>query len=922
MTRLSCQAKGFAIVALPIQDFAATFAGPARCRPSVSAAARIGLLVALTIVGGFAGCQTSWLGSGASSADRATDAPPWTPPSTARTAQLPAARPATPAPSITRTIAKSEPLSDPRWIQVLDESLDPLAPSAIDGLATASSAPSTGQSLNERLRPHWHPATRNSDSDEPAPPPDLSHRWRHPGLERLLVRSAELQPDLHLALADRDPVVRTNAAILLARRHDSSAYLPLFQAIQEKDTNNFQRLAAVEAFAECRFVPNVSPAPPNAVDALRRLIDEHGRFSGDAANSYDADFHAELLHSLAVAEATYNPITMGLESEPRFAAALDSPAADVRREALLELCNPRSGALPANVVRYVGDSDSAVRRAALLALTVRRHPESLELLHQALQDQDLLVRLCAIGDLGRLGGPGAADELHQFTSSKAEVVRAAAATALIRLGDEQIVSLAEADKSWHVRRTLVPLLDRSQDPRPAALAERLVEDSNFEVARPAIEVVGHWPLTDAGPILLKALDSRGYQTRKSAAQQLTKLWPPAAEFETEAIAPRRAAQIADLRQKWQSQMASGAQAAAAPIVADKSALASYAPTEQQRADVEHLLSSFEQPATIAERAGVLRQLISIGPVLPKILCRKSPNRPAGRCQTLSITKSCRPSIRRLRRSSGFRRTICASGAARPTRLPAKRVRQRRPVWKARWAISRHRPGCVNLTIRESDPLVWSSVLAALADESRGPATQLAYAGLSHPSPEVRRLACEHLGAHPDARHGPLLSKSLTDPNPPVVEAAIRAIGRLPSFDSPRPLEAILDTPDHTLRVEAAESLATLGYSSGTAALERLAYDPATQVRRLAAVAMGRVGDRSFVPALVRLLDDRAEIARAALAGLPRAAGHDLPPAGSAAGAAQQSVEQASWQLPAAGADSQQEQIRRWKQWYAAGPAAR
>lgn len=801
---------------------------------------------------------------------------------------------------------------------MLDTSLDPLA----EPIAPPSnSAASAGQSLNERLRPHWHPPTPLADSNEPAPPPDLSHRWRHPGLERLLARPVELQPDWRLAVGDRDSVVRINAAILLARRHDPAAYFPLMQAIESNDTNNFQRLAAIEAFAECGAAPNVSPAPPNAVDVLRRLIDQYGRFTGDAANTYDGDTHAELLHALAVAEATYNPITMGLETEPRFAAALDSPAANVRREALFALCNPRFGPLPANIVRYVGDVDSSVRRAALLTLTLRRHPEALELLHQALQDQDLLVRLCAVGDLGRLGGAGAANELHQLTSSKAEIVRATAATALIQLGDEQIVSLAEADKSWRVRRTLVPLLDRPQEPRPTALAERLVEDSNFEVGRPAIEAVGRWPLTDCGPILLNAMDSRGYQTRKAAAQRLATLWPPAAEFETEAIAARRAVQIADLRQKWQAQMGAGMPNATLPIAGNAnpppSKVATTVPTAQQRSDVERLLHQFGGPSTTADRADAVRRLIAIGPALPTILAQiaESNGSPLPEVVYRQVLPPIDPTFAMLDRlaSDDLRdRRSAADSLAAQTAAAAKAGLQN-PLGEL--AIAR----LCELTIRESDPLVWSSVLAALADDPRDAATQLAYAGLSHPSPEVRRLACEHLAAHPDVRHGPLLVKSLTDSNPTVVEAAVRAIGRMPSLGDPRPLEAILDTPDHVLRVEAAESLAMLGFPSGVAALERLAYDSAPQVRRMAAVAMGRAADRTFVPVLIHLLDDRPEIARAALASLPRAAGHDLPLANSSAGAGQQSVQQASWQSP--DSDTEQDQIRRWKQWYATAPTS-
>ena len=146
----------------------------------------------------------------------------------------------------------------------------------------------------------------------------------------------------------------------------------------------------------------------------------------------------------------------------------------------------------------------------------------------------------------------------------------------------------------------------------------------------------------------------------------------------------------------------------------------------------------------------------------------------------------------------------------------------------------------------------------------------------------------------------MLEKSLTDANPTVVEAAVRAMSRLPSLDDSRPLENILAGQDHALRVEAAEALSQFRYPSGIAALERLGYDPSPHVRLLTAVAMGRAADRSFVAVLIHLLDDRPEISRAALEALPRAAGHDLPPAASLA------------------ADASPNPVQRWKDWYRTG----
>jgi HEAT repeat protein len=205
---------------------------------------------------------------------------------------------------------------------------------------------------------------------------------------------------------------------------------------------------------------------------------------------------------------------------------------------------------------------------------------------------------------------------------------------------------------------------------------------------------------------------------------------------------------------------------------------------------------------------------------------------------------------------------------------------------------------------EADALVWVSVFDVLAGDVREPAIRLTYAALGHPAPEVRRRACEHLAAHPDARHGRLLLASLDDRSPAVVAAAVKALGRLDSLDDLRPLEGLLTSPDHELRVEVAAALARFGADSGKAALERLAFDPDPKVRRAAAVAMGEAPDPSFLPDLIHLLDDRPEIRRAALTSLPRVVGRDAPFSGSAS------------ELPvktAAAPSSDESQI--WKDWF-------
>ena len=179
-----------------------------------------------------------------------------------------------------------------------------------------------------------------------------------------------------------------------------------------------------------------------------------------------------------------------------------------------------------------------------------------------------------------------------------------------------------------------------------------------------------------------------------------------------------------------------------------------------------------------------------------------------------------------------------------------------------------------LVMRETDQLVWQSVLAAAATDPSEPSSRLAYAAIGHPSPEVRRRACEHLAAHADPRHVTVLLPALDDTSNPVVEAAVRALGATGRLDDTKPLERLLGSNNQSLRVEAAAALVRLGNRSGIAALERLAYSNDPKVRCRVAQSMGALADPVFVPTLIRFLDDRDAGRRAALESLPKVVAKD------------------------------------------------
>jgi len=216
------------------------------------------------------------------------------------------------------------------------------------------------------------------------------------------------------------------------------------------------------------------------------------------------------------------------------------------------------------------------------------------------------------------------------------------------------------------------------------------------------------------------------------------------------------------------------------------------------------------------------------------------------------------------------------------RLKSSDVSQRRQAAEelARLAATRPLPPeaveqVAQVAAVEADQSVWRSVFRAVAADQGEASAGLARAALSHPSPEVRRGACDYLSAHPDPRHADALLHALDDSSPVVVVAATRALGLAGRLDVAPRLERLQSSPSEPLRLESAIALARLGHPAGVAALERLAMSSNVQIRLRTVQAMGELPDPSFLPTLVRSLDDRGEIALAALESLPKVAGYDV-----------------------------------------------
>lgn len=695
---------------------------------------------------------------------------------------------------------------------------------------------------------HWILAP--VDPTRPIDP--LAPRWRHPPLDDLTSRAELDRPNLVPALEHPDPVVRTNAAIGLARWGDARAIAPLVEAVRNPALKTPQRSAAVEALSQL--------ATPLPLASLRELAEQYSRTDGAPGIIYIPELHAELIRGLARhVDAT---------QEPALDAALRVPNAEVRLAALVAWQRSAAPELPPTVVDLRADPDPRIRARVLALLADRRHPRLVELARSAVGDYELQVRLAAIAALGQGGTPEAVAALEKLLIHEPETIRAAAVAALAQAGAVERVLARADDPSWHVRKSVAAALARWPAPEHAALARGYLRDPSSEVRREALLVLEAWPLPLAGPVLLAGMEEEAYLTRRGSAEQLARRWPPARAFALDGPPESRLAQAEGLRQQWQAEFGGPA-----PIVLASATLPA-APSPRRPSAVpperldalERALQPLSHPALApGNRAVALVPIQGFGPdlvdALEVLLVERGEVIPDAVWQEVLPRLAWEfAALEELRTANDADRQRAAQRlAARAAQEPL------RPLLVARLA---------EVGVAQEDALIWRYLIETVDREQSEPAVRLAYAALSHPSPEVRRLACAWLGKRPDPRHARVLLPALDDPHITVVREAARAAAQPGMLSDPAPLERLLTRGDKIVRLDVARGLARLGVPSGPAALERLSYEPDAELRRQVAVAMGETGDPAFVASLMRLLDDSLGVKQAALDGLPKLVGFD------------------------------------------------
>ncbi len=390
----------------------------------------------------------------------------------------------------------------------------------------------------------------------------------------------------------------------------------------------------------------------------------------------------------------------------------------------------------------------------------------------------------------------------------------------------------------------------------------LVHDPSLEVQRRMLQSLTAWPLEQSGDVLLAAMGEGGYQTRKDAAAQLAKRWPPSAEFPVEAPPAERATSIAALAERWKIQFPA-ADALSAP---EQPAASATLPPEKLARLRQLIFLVADQRTVPSVRQQAVDTLVGFGPALPPALeatvAADESELPEAIYQ--DVLSKISPAFAALAELGSpdvrLRRNAASQFAASLGGKPMSRLALDRLVALARY---------------EEDPVVWQCVLQTTAGDPRAGAEQLAYLAVGNSSSDVRRRACDYLAAHPDRRHIPVLLPMLGDPISTVAIAAVHALGTVGTLDDLRPLVDLLLTSDRPLRLEVATTLVRLKSDAGRAALERMAREPDMQLRLEVARRMGEVGDVCFLPTLIQTSGEPNDVGRVALESLTKLTRQDF-----------------------------------------------
>ena len=366
-------------------------------------------------------------------------------------------------------------------------------------------------------------------------------------------QAAAILPPLSALLHDGSAAVKAAAARGLgALRKEAASATPTLIALLQ-DSADEVRAAAAEAVAQIGRLTDAATDslvegltdPDNVVRAqTAEALGVIGAAAQDAAPALvevvrngDDRVRAKAVRALgmigeAAAEVAVPSLVRALRGQDSWVSALAAEAlgqmgdsADEAVPALARSLQHRNPLVRANAAEALANlGDSAAGARAELERTAR--------------DEDGGVRRQALRALGAIGGPTAAAEqaVQAGLADDDPLVRAAAVETLGRWNEPTQVDAATllallADANDHVKVQVVQVLPRLAGPTPAVIAglcQRLLKDDSPWVKEQAAAALGRLgqAAADAGPDLLRVVQTGELEVREEALRAVIKIQPP------------------------------------------------------------------------------------------------------------------------------------------------------------------------------------------------------------------------------------------------------------------------------------------------------------------------------------------------------------------------------------------------------------
>jgi HEAT repeat protein len=739
---------------------------------------------------------------------------------------------------------------------------------------------------------------------------DSFWRWRHRGIEEILILPTEYQPNYQSLLRHENAIVRANAVIILARSGDEQVGQSLVNAIHDASLSSAMRCAAAEAFGSLKTTP-----PETLIqlsDVYAEYIDEKGRRKPGVPL-----LSIELLYAIAAKKP--------LSQEPCFVRPLESRDPKVRLAAISiwrdhapkfnstaneQLPQTSATTLPDCIPNLCGDSNAAIQEAAMLTVAAWRSPEALSRLDLGLRNPMVSVRLAAIRGLGMLQTTDAVTLLQPALQDQSPAIRAETVRAFRQAGLREQALTMRDDPAWEVRKAVAESLAEMENPKTAAIARKYLNDVSPAVQIAALESLRRWRGETSAPLFLETMNSNILNTRILAAELLAKYWKPAESFSPNDRTQTREAKYQELVRQFQQDVQSGRLRAENLLPKEDNFRQSANPPQSAAianfADfprVRDLLTQFQQPVASRQHEETIRQLNEIGrPLVPMLEYavftegRELPNElltevlPAIE-PMFAITAKLNSPNTALRRS------------AITELLAQTRYADVSPLLYSQLTndVMREKDEIVLLRLwdfvdRQAEKLAktdaeWQGMSSDIPTQTQQlqqmPSQQsktfrplekaLTTNSLACASPELHRRACLHVKDYGQADDIAALLNEICHPATAVSRAALQALTAIGGADCAANVKPLLTHQQPLVVMDAAFALDQWNDPSGLNTLERLAVSGDKTTKLAIAQGIRKRRRQKFVPLLIQLLDETGTIRQEALDALPILVGKDVVP---------------------------------------------